>query len=101
MKRIVKLNEKDLHNIVKESVKKVLTEHTANRYENYLGNDMDYNTVYSNAEHAIIECMKRGKYFSDVRELISYLYNIDSFNESDYEIVYDACEDALIEYKDI
>lgn len=99
-KKMIKLTEGDLHRIIKESVKKVLKEHSYphKEFAIYNGNDMNYENVKDSAITYLLNAEKRGKIISSVKELIENLYYSQTFNESDYEIVYDACEDALIEF---
>lgn len=97
-KKIMKLTEKDLHYIISESVKRIVNEHTNPfGYNEYEGEDMSYESVYDNAEHALVTGMSMGKYYSSVNELIDELYDSSSFNETDYETVYDACEQAMMD----
>jgi hypothetical protein len=41
--------------------------------------------------------MSMGKHYLSVNELINELYDSSSFNEADYETVYDACEQAMMD----
>jgi hypothetical protein len=92
-KRTIRLTESDLHRVIKESVNTILKEFTNPwGYSEYDNDDMTYENVYDNAEHKIISSYKRGKIYSNVHDLIEDLYVADSFNQSDYETVYDDCE---------
>lgn len=94
----MKLTEKDLHYIIAEATKRIVNEHTNPfGYNEYEGEDMSYESVYDNAEHALVTGMSMGKHYSSVNELIDALYDSSSFNETDYETVYDACEQAMMD----
>jgi hypothetical protein len=98
----MKLTEKDLHYVIAEATKRIIKEHTNPLgYAEYEGEDMSYESVYNNAEHALITGMSNEKHYSSVKELIDALYDSASFNETDYETVYDACEQAMMDvYED-
>ncbi len=94
----MKLTEKDLHYVITEATKRIVNEHTNPfGYNEYEGEDMSYESVYDNAEHALVTGMSMGKHYSSVNELIDELYDSSSFNETDYETVYDACEQAMMD----
>lgn len=98
----MKLTEKDLHYVIAEATKRIVNEYTNPfGYNEYGGEDMSYESVYDNAEHALVTGMSIGKHYSSVNELIDALYDSSSFNETDYETVYDACEQAMMDvYED-
>lgn len=96
MKQRIRLTESELHRLIKESVLNVLSEHTNPfGYSDYEGEDMSYESVHDSATSKLVNDYNRGKHYSSVPELIDALYDAKSFNEIDYEIVYDACEDAM------
>lgn len=82
MKKIVKLNENDLHNIVKKSVKKVLKEHTSNKYEYFKIKLADIDVIFSNP--------KLNDFFDKHNELwdqfieLSINFNYIKYNSNDY-----------------
>lgn len=98
----MKLTEKDLRYVITEATKRIVNEHiNPFGYNEYEGEDMSYESVYDNAEHALVTGMSMGKHYSSVNELIDELYDSSSFNETDYETVYDACEQAMMDvYED-
>lgn len=94
----MKLTEKDLHYVIAEATRRIIKEHTNPfGYSEYEGGDMSFESVYDNAEHALVTGMSIDRYYSSVQELIDELYDASSFNEVDYETVYDACEQAMMD----
>ena len=94
----MKLTEKDLHYIIAETTRRIIKEHTNPfGYSEYQGEDMTFDSVYDNAEHALITGMSIGKYYSSAHQLMNELYHAETFNETDFETVYDACEQAMID----
>lgn len=94
----MKLTERDLHYVIAETTRRIIKEHTNPfGYNEYEGEDMSFESVYDNAEHALVTGMSMDRYYSNVQELIDELYDASSFNETDYETVYDACEQAMID----
>lgn len=94
----MKLTEKDLHYIIAEATRRIIKEHTNPfGYSEYQGEDMTFDSVYDNAEHALVMGLSNGIQYSSVHELIDELYDSKSFNEADYETVYDACEEAMMD----
>lgn len=92
------LNETELKDLISEITLNVLKEFIGpeNGYADYKYNDMNYQNVYEEAEYFLA---KNGEKIHSVKELIKMLgYRFESFNESDAEIVYDACEQAFTEY---
>jgi hypothetical protein len=63
MKRIVRITERDLHNIVKESVKKVLKESINDVYETVYDLDGEY-YVYTGEESVTAVIDTENQYFS-------------------------------------
>lgn len=89
----------NLNKLIQESIEKTLKEYTNpyGEFDDYQGEDMTFDSVFDHAEHKLIEDLKMGKHYSTVHELMEELYDIKTFNESDFETVYDACEAAMME----
>ena len=99
-KKIIKINESQLRNMVSESVKKVLKEHFAPEggYSDYEGQDMSYESIYEEAQFFLDKARKEGVNIQDATSLAEYMgYKPNSFNETDWETVHDAIEDAMAE----
>ena len=90
------MNESELIEMIKGSVRNHLKEMHIPKggYAEYEGNDMSYDSVYDRAEQLLYS----GNEYSDVEELMNDICQVDTLNGEDYEIVYDACEDALLDY---
>lgn len=94
-KQRIKLNESELHKLVKESVMSILKEYSSpiGGFSEYEGRDIDYNSIYEQAK----DYLETHDDISSVRELIACLgFREETFSEEDFETLYDACEDAMI-----
>lgn len=96
---VVRFTESELKNFIAESVKRILSEVAGPQggFADYGHEDMNYESVYEAAIDVIIRYQKEGKQLNSVREVIAALgYKENSFNEADWETVYDACQDAYM-----
>lgn len=94
------VKEDRLDKIVTEAVKKVLKEHRAPEggYADYEDSDIQFNSVYEQAKEALAKARKAGKPIASVLDLIEYQgWQPRSFNQTDWETLYDANEQALAE----
>lgn len=99
-KKVIKINESQLRNMIAKSVKKVLKEHFAPEggYSDYEGQDMSYESIYEEAQFFLDKARKEGVNIQDATSLAEYMgYKPNSFNEADWETVHDAIEDAMAE----
>ena len=101
-KNIVKIDEAQLKKIVAEAVKiVVLKEHAGPEggYAEYAENDINYQSAYEQATDALYKAAKEGKPIKSVISLIDYQgWQPNSFSQEDWEILYDANEDAFAEF---
>jgi hypothetical protein len=100
-KNTIRINEQQLKKIIAESVKKVLKEHVGPEggYAEYAENDINYQSAYEQATDALYKAAKEGKPIKSVISLIDYQgWQPNSFSQEDWEILYDANEDAFAEF---
>ena len=89
MKRTIRLSENKLHNIIKESVKKILREYQ-------FDNDIDYTSIYEQALDLLSGGGEPSGYgWRDVAEAMGF--RLDSLGPNDMETMQDAIEDAMME----
>lgn len=89
MKRTIRLSENKLHNIIKESVKRILREY-------HFDNDIDYTSIYEQALDLLSGGGEPSGYgWRDVAEAMGF--RLDSLGPNDMETMKDAIEDAMMD----
>ena len=89
MKKTIKLTENKFHNLIKESVKKILREYQ-------FDNDIDYNSIYEQALDLLSGGGEPSGYgWRDVAEAMGF--RLDSLGPNDMETMKDAIEDAMMD----
>ena len=93
MKRTIKLNKRELNNIIAESVRRTLKEWN-NDYE---GNDLDYDSIQMQAMSLIPKMEQSGQEISwrSVAEQMGF--RLETLNGDDMELLKDAIEDVMYE----
>lgn len=89
MKKTIKLSEDKFHNLIKESVKRILREYQ-------FDNDIDYNSIYEQALDLLSGGGEPSGYgWRDVAEAMGF--RLDSLGPNDMETMKDAIEDAMMD----
>lgn len=89
----LRLTESDLMYMVNESVKRILKESI-----DYQGNDLSYDSIFSQAEHIIPKIEQKGvllKWRNIAKEMG---FRLETLNDDDMELMKDAIEDAIAQY---
>ena len=96
MKKRIRLTEGDLHRIVKESVKRVIREWS----EDYEGNDLDYESIKSQAEHIIPQMYENNEAVSWWAVAVKMGFRLNTLNGDDLELLKDTIEEVMAEETD-